>query len=303
MKYKDWLTEWLTYHVKPVTKKRTYEKYCMTARKHISPKLGEYDMLELSARVLQRFTVELSESGLSSNTVNGIVSILKLSLKRAVAFGAASAQYSDAVSRPKAREKRVECFGKDEQRKLERYIIESKREKLLGIVLCLYTGLRIGELLALTWDDIDLTGGIMRISHSCHDEWASGHYVKVIDTPKTANAYRSVPIPAPLLPRLKEHRRRAVGLFVIQGDAEYGAQVRSYQRTFELVLKRIGLPHKGFHALRHTFATRALEVGMDVKTLSEILGHGDPAVTLKRYVHSMLEHKKEMMNKVGKLLQ
>ena len=86
------------------------------------------------------------------------------------------------------------------------------------------------------------------------------------------------------------------------GRSEYGAQVRSYQKTFELLLKRLRIPHKGFHSLRHTFATRALECGMDVKTLSEILGHKNPTITLKRYAHSMMEHKAEMMNRLGKLL-
>lgn len=78
--------------------------------------------------------------------------------------------------------------------------------------------------------------------------------------------------------------------------------MRSYQRTFEILLKKLGIAHKGFHALRHTFATRALEVGMDVKTLSEILGHQNPTITLQRYAHSMIEHKTEMMNKVGRFL-
>jgi integrase len=79
--------------------------------------------------------------------------------------------------------------------------------------------------------------------------------------------------------------------------------MRSYQRTFESLLIKLNIPHKGFHALRHTFATRALECGMDVKTLSEILGHKNPTITLNRYVHSLLEHKTEMMNRLGKLLQ
>ena len=78
--------------------------------------------------------------------------------------------------------------------------------------------------------------------------------------------------------------------------------VRSYQRSFELLLKKTGIQRKGFHALRHTFATRAIECGMDVKSLSEILGHKNPTVTLNRYVHSLMEHKRAMMDKLGKIL-
>lgn len=302
MKYKEWLEEWLTLYVKPVAKERTYEKYRAQVRNHIAPKLGEYELEELTAQVLQKFTVELTDAGFASNTVNSIISVIKSSVKRAVILGITTVQCTDAIVRPKTKEKQVECFSKDEQRKIERYITESGKDKLFGILLCLYTGLRIGELLALTWKDIDLNRGVMSISQSCRDTWKNGKYLKICETPKTDNAYRVVPIPKTLLPKMKELRRKSDCEYIISGKSEYGAEVRSYQKTFEGLLQRLNIPHKGFHALRHTFATRALEVGMDVKTLSEILGHGNPAITLKRYAHSMLEHKTEMMNRVGKLL-
>lgn len=103
------------------------------------------------------------------------------------------------------------------------------------------------------------------------------------------------------MPYLRQIKRRAKSEFVI-ADGDKPVFVRSYQRTFELLLKKLKIKRKGFHALRHTFATRALECGMDVKTLSEILGHKNATVTLNRYVHSMLEHKTQMMNRLGKLL-
>lgn len=302
MKDKDWLNEWLKWYVKPATKFRTYKKYKRQIEIHILPALGEYELHELTATVLQRFTVDLSEKGLSANTVNGIISVLKSSLKRAVALGIAEKEYTDCIVRPKQREKQVECFSKDEQRKIEQYIYEKKKTKLFGILLCLYTGLRIGELLALTWNDVDLQKGVISVSKSCHDGWKNGAYVKIVDTPKTLCSDRVIPLPKQLLSKMKEHRKQSAGEFVVGGRSEYGAQVRSYQKTFELLLKRLNIPHKGFHSLRHTFATRALECGMDVKTLSEILGHKNPTITLKRYAHSMMEHKAEMMNRLGKLL-
>lgn len=150
MKYKDWLNEWITYYVKPATKGRTCEKYRKQIENHISPKLGEYELEELSAQVLQRFTVELFEKGLAANTVNSVISVLKSSIKRAAVLGVTNVQCTDAIVRPKAKEKQVESFTKNEQRKIEQYIAESKKDKLFGVLLCLYTGLRIGELLALT---------------------------------------------------------------------------------------------------------------------------------------------------------
>ena len=302
MNYKNWLNEWLTYYVKPTTKERTYKKYLRQIENYIIPQLGKYEVDNLSAHILQKFTVELSGNGLAANTVNGIISVLKSSLKRAVVLGITQAQFADAIVRPKSREKQVESFNKEEQRKIEQYISDSKKDKLFGIILCLYTGLRIGELIALQWVDIDFTKGILFISKSCHDNWENGQYIKVIDTPKTECSERIIPVPKQLLARLRELKKKTASEYIIQGKSDYGAEVRTYQRTFENLLIKLEIPHKGFHALRHTFATRALEVGMDVKTLSEILGHKNPTITLKRYAHSMLEHKTEMMNRVGTLL-
>lgn len=163
--------------------------------------------------------------------------------------------------------------------------------------MCLYAGLRIGELIALQWKDIDLQKGLLTISRSCHDT-SSGI---VFDEPKTATSHRVIPLPKQLLPKLKSIKKSSNSDFVVSvgGNA---VSVRSYQRSFELLLKRQNIVHRGFHSLRHTFATRALECGMDVKTLSEILGHKNPTVTLNRYAHSLLEHKAAMMNRLGKLL-
>lgn len=302
MNYKQWLGEWLELYVKPATKSGTYKKYRRQAEVRILPALGEFELHELTATVLQRFAAELSESGLSANTVNGVITLIKTSLKRAVQVGVAEKEFSSAIVRPRGREKQVDCFTKDEQRKIERYISAKKQPRFFGVVLTLYTGLRIGELLALAWRDVDLKNGTLTVQKTCQDSWQNGRYIKVLGAPKTDCSSRVIPLPKQLLPHMKALKKSAKSDYVIEGKNEHGAGIRSYQNSFDLLLKRLKLPHKGFHALRHTFATRALECGMDIKTLSEILGHKNPTVTLKRYAHSLLEHKAEMMNKVGKLL-
>lgn len=302
MKYNDWLKEWLDYYVKPTTKERTYNKYSRQAQNYIIPQLGEYEIDDLSARILQKFTVELADSGLAANTVNGIIAVLKSSLKRAVVLGVAKNDFTKGITRPKLREKKIDCFDLHEQRKIENYIQSSKDKKLFGVLFCLYTGLRIGELLALKWEDIDLQKGILTVSKTCMDAWRNGRYVKILLPPKTETSNRTIPIPKQLLPKIKELKKASDCEFFICGRDKYGSQVRSYQKTFDRLLNKLKIPHKGFHSLRHTFATRALECGMDVKTLAEILGHKNPTVTLNRYAHSLLEHKADMMNKLGKLL-
>ena len=174
---------------------------------------------------------------------------------------------------------------------------------MFGVVLCLYTGLRIGELLALEWSDIDFQKGIISVSKSCHDgKDENGKFARITDTPKTETSEREIPFPKQLIPYLRNLKKDSKSVYVVASDSDKLISVRAYQRSFELFLKRIHIPHKGFHSLRHTFATRALECGMDVKTLSEILGHKNANVTLNRYVHSLMEHKREMMNRLGKLL-
>lgn len=303
MKYKEWLEKWQLFYVKPYVKERTYQKYKSQIRLHIVPRLGEYQMENLTAIILQEFILSLTEKGLSANTINGVVTVIKISLKKAVAIEIINKQYTDCIQRPKARAKQVQCFSLKEQRRMEMYIIQKNKSKLFGVILCFYTGLRIGELLALKWSDIDFQKSFLKITKSCYDTWIDGQYVKKIETPKTLSAERIIPIPKSVLSILKSLRRSSVEEYIISGECVHGISVRSYQKTFERLLKRLGIPHKSFHSLRHTFATRALECGMDVKTLSEILGHKNPTVTLNRYAHSMFEHKKEMMNKVGKLLK
>ena len=302
MKYEFWLKEWLRLYVKPYVKERTYDKYVKQVDLHITPLLGDYNMEDLTATVLQDWLVKLQDSGLSPNTVNSIISRLKDSLKKAVISGVITKEYSGNIIRPKSREKQVDCFSKAEQKKIEQYVQTKQKPKLYGFLLCLYTGLRIGELLALTWKDVDLINGKISVNKSCHDVWANGKYVKVIDTTKTESSERIIPLPKQLLPLIRELKKNSDCNYVIDGKSEYGAQVRSYQKTFDRLLNKLSILHKGFHSLRHTFATRALECGMDIKSLSEILGHKNPNITLKRYAHSLYEHKADMMNKIGRIL-
>ena len=121
-------------------------------------------------------------------------------------------------------------------------------------------------------------------------------------SPKTVSSIRIIPFPKQLAPFLKKIYKFRKSNYVIS-DGENYVSIRSYQRSFELLQKKINIPQRGFHTLRHTFATRALECGMDVKTLSEILGHKNVTVTLNRYVHSLPEHKKAMMNRVGDFIE
>lgn len=304
MLYKNWLNEWLENYIKPNNKSRTYERYKQLIEKHIVDNLGDYELNNITPLILQHFITSLLQNGnkrtnkgLSANTVNCLISVLQNSLKTANMLCYTQNYIADKIVRPKITEKQVSCFNTYEQQKIESYILKSKKKKLYGIVLCLYTGLRIGELLALEISDIDFNKGFMYISKTCHDT-PNG---RIVEAPKTATSNRIIPLPKQILNIVKELKNNSKCKYLI-ADLDKPISVRSYQRSFELLLKKLKIEHKGFHSLRHTFATRALECGMDVKTLSELLGHKNPNITLNRYVHSMLEHKQDMMSKLCKNL-
>ena len=304
MKYIDWLVQWIENYIRPSVKVRTYERYKLIIEQHIKDKIGGVELSDLSPLILQPLITELLQNGnkktgkgLSANSVNAVISVIQSSLKTAHLLGLTDEYTADKLKRPKLKEKPVECFALAEQKQIEQAILNGKKDKLYGIILCLYSGLRIGELMALQWSDIDFVKGVLTVSKSCHD----GKDGLIIDEPKTATSRRMIPLPKQLLPMMKALKRRSVSPFVVSASGN-PVSVRSYQRSFELLLKKLKIPHKGFHSLRHTFATRAIECGMDVKTLSEILGHKNPTITLNRYAHSLMEHKADMMNRLGKLL-
>lgn len=307
MKYKEWLNEWLSNYVKITLKHRTFIEYSSIVFGHIVPFLGDFEMEELTARTVQNFVNEMIKNGnlkngkgLSSSSVNLIINVLKKSVYSAYNFGLIDNYFVDKISRPKTYEKSVECFTKNEQRQIIGAVTKKTNDPFIGILITLYTGLRLGELLALEWGDIDFVRGMININKSCHDGKCDGKsFGRIIDTPKTFSSNRIIPIPKQIIPLLKKMKQDCKCKNVISDNGDTIA-VRTYQRRFSVLLQGLGIKHRGFHSLRHTFATRALECGMDVKTLSEILGHKSPTITLNRYVHSMIDHKKDMMNLVGK---
>lgn len=305
MKYNEWLGVWLENYIKPSVKQKTYNIYFQMIEKHINPTIGGYFLEDLTPMILQTFVTRLlnegnlkTHKGLAVSTVNLIVTIIQSSLKTAFMLGEAKEYVADKIKRPRLTQKSVSCFSVAEQKKIEQAV--SAQDKMFGVVLSLYTGLRIGELLALTWQDIDFQRGLLSVSKTCYDGKTESGFGQIVDEPKTQSSKRVIPIPKQLLHALKELKRINKSDYVISSGGK-PITVRSYQRGFELLLARLGISHKGFHSLRHTFATRALECGMDVKTLSEILGHKNATITLNRYAHSLLEHKTDMMNKLGKL--
>ncbi len=310
MKYNEWLNEWLEYYVKPTSKQKTYQRYREIVASHVTEKLGDMELSEITPIILQKFITELSYSGnlktgkgLAPNSVNLSIAVIQNSLKCAYSIGQITEYTASKIKRPRIKEKQITCFTKAEQRKIEQAILNGKKKKMYGVLICLYTGLRIGELLALEWGDVDLRKELIYVRKTCCDgKDGNGNFTRITCSPKTDSSERCVPVPKQLISVLKVMKKSGIPPYVVSSYSGKPLYVRAYQRSFQLLLKRLNIERKGFHSLRHTFATRALECGMDVKTLSEILGHKSATVTLNKYAHSMQEHKKAMMNKLGKML-
>lgn len=311
MKAKELLNEWLEIFTKERVKKQTYSRYKSLIDLHILPELGESDICELNRIKIQEMinhkmhngNIRNSGAALSSNTVNLILTVLRLAFEYGCDMGYLDANPCERIKRIPDTSKTVEAFTVEEQIKLENTIERTSDKRFFGIVLCLYTGLRIGELLALEWNDINLETGIICVNKTVYrDKDENGNWGLIIDTPKTKSSKREIPIPVHLLRFVIEQRDKSKGNFVVENKNGERMSIRSYQYMFESLTKKSKVRKLNFHALRHTFATRALESGVDVKTLSEIMGHKNASVTLNRYVHCMMDTKVKMMNKIPRFV-
>lgn len=302
MKLKELLELWLERYMKHTIKIRTYNRYKSICELHLIKDLGEYELEELKPNVLQDFLLKKIDDHYSTNTIKGIVSVLKQALRLAITLEFVDKEYCSNLKMPSSEEKEISVFTKKEQQVIESFCLNHKKRNYIGIVICLYTGIRLGELLALTWDDIDFNSNLLTINKTSYSAKVDGKTQIIVDKPKTKKSNRVIPIPNQLVKLLKIIKKESNSKYVITTRNSGMVGNRSYQRTFKFILKKVNVPYRNFHSLRHTFATNAIELGMDVKTLAEILGHTNAMITLNRYSHSLLNYKIEMMNKLGKNL-
>ena len=302
MKLKELLELWLERYMKHTIKIRTYNRYKSICELHLIKDLGEYELDELKPNVLQDFLLKKIDDHYSTNTIKGIVSVLKQALRLAITLEFVDKEYCSNLKMPSSEEKEISVFTKKEQQVIESFCLNHKKRNYIGIVICLYTGIRLGELLALTWDDIGFNSNLLTINKTSYSAKVDGKTQIIVDKPKTKKSNRVIPLPNQLVKLLKIIKKESNSKYVITTRNSGIVGNRSYQRTFKFILKKVNVPYRNFHSLRHTFATNAIELGMDVKTLAEILGHTNAMITLNRYSHSLLNYKIEMMNKLGKNL-
>lgn len=295
----EWFNRWLT-TLKTRIKESTYFIYKRYVDNHINPFFANIPLNKLSKDMLQQFVN--SKSDLSPATVKDIFTFLRSGLQAAEKEFHLPRLYEDVVL-PKAAPQSLRVFSKTEQQRIERYIAVSDNPNHIGVLICLYTGLRIGELCALRWEDVNFEQGTLAVRRTIQriaDDINGGTKI-VVSTPKSVSSARQIPLPTFILQKLKNHKERFCKCeYVLHIDGK-PIEPRTYQYMFQSLLKNAGIAKAKFHTLRHTFSTRALELGFDIKTLSEILGHASASVTLKIYAHSLDEHKRQSMELLGTL--
>ncbi|MCD7946092.1 MAG: site-specific integrase [Clostridiales bacterium] len=300
----DLLEEWLR-SIRSSVKESTLVNYSYLAERYIAPALGDCQLSALTTEMADAFLKQLLESGrkdgrggLSPKTVGDIRSALLQAVEYAGSRGYPCGVKGRVFS-PKAPKKPIRVLSHSEQEKLEIAVYRSDAPERLGILLALYCGLRIGEVCALQWGDLNLEDDTLFVSKTVMriqniSKGADTRTRLVITLPKTDTAVRTVPIPAFLTGYLREYERGA-DTYVLTGTSEFMEPRRCLGR-YKRFLNKAGLDPLTFHTLRHTFATRCVEKGMDAKSLSEILGHSDVKTTLQRYVHPSMELKKTQVN-------
>lgn len=285
---------------KKYVKKSTYAAYQLLIQNHIKPYFG--DLYEVNEEKIQQFVFDKLDAGLSEKTIRDIIIVLKMILKFGIKNGYLEYVQIDAKFPSKQEKKDLDVLSKADQKKFMEHLRNNFTFKNLGIFICLSTGMRIGEICGLRWCDVDTAEGVIKVRHTLQRiyiiEGETRHTELLLDTPKTANSVRDIPMSSELLKMLKSLNKVVnENYYVISNDIK-PIEPRTYRNYYKKLCKQLDLPELKFHGLRHSFATRCIESKADYKTVSVLLGHSNISTTLNLYVHPNKEQKKKTIDKM-----
>lgn len=279
-------------------KPSSYSRYDHIIHQHILPELGAIQLQELTEETVTLFLQRLQKRGLSAKSARDIAVLLKSILKIAAKRHHCTCPGLGTVL-PAYREKRTDVFTAHEISTLARQALSAPDMTGLAILLALNTGLRLGELCALKKSDVDIQSGVLRIERTVQRIETHEGTRLVIQPPKSENSRRCVPLPSDMLALLqKEIKRLPADAFLLTGSTQRPMEPRTMQYRYKAYLLRCGIRYRNFHTLRHTYATRCMECGVDTKSISEMLGHADVRITLRTYVHSSMTHKRQIIQSI-----
>ena len=277
-------------------KESTVSRYRYVVRQYIQPQLGAAPLYALTEQRVADFYRKLQEQGLSAKSTRDIGVLLRAILRKASKHGCFCTGLNAEL--PAYRKRQVEIFTEPEILRLAHHIVNEPDLTGLGVLLTLNSGLRLGELCALRWSDIDLHAGFLRVEREVQRLYEKGHTRLVVQPPKSESSRRRIPLPADMLSLLAAYKSKHAGDTCLLTGTSILPEPRTVQNRYKSLLKRAGVPYRNFHALRHTYATRCIEQYVDVKSVSEMLGHSDVRITLQTYVHVSLSHKQQAVQSI-----
>ena len=300
--------QWL-YSVRQGVKESTFSHYQYTLRHYLLPVFGNFKMTALDEKILEQGFLEVitptagKQKPLGTAMAQECLSMLRRICKYSAHFHIIR-PLEISVKLPQKKFKEFLPFTIDEQKKLQTFVINSPTPRRIGLLLGFQLGLRIGEICGLKWGDFNLSTGTVTISRTVNRiSCGNGHTKVVVQSPKTENSNREIPLPKFLIQILKPLSQKfGSETWFLSGNEEKPVEPRCYRKSIHSYLKKAGVHQANPHMLRHTFATTCLQAHCDIKTLSELLGHANAAITLKRYVHSDMEQKQKEINRIFQCL-
>lgn len=289
---------------RPYVKQSTMAAYLLILENHLLPAFGEND--SLPEQSVQSFVLEKIECGLSVKSIKDILIVLKMVMKFGVKNEWMNYYEWDIKYPTNSANKELEVLSVSNHRKILDHIQSHFTFTGLGIYISLSTGLRIGEICALKWNDINITEGTITVSRTIERiymvEGEKKHTELVISSPKTRNSCREIPMSKELLAIVKPLKKIVNDDFYVLTNDEHPTEPRTYRNYYNGLMEKLGIPKLKYHGLRHSFATRCIEAGCDYKTVSVLLGHSNISTTLNLYVHPNMEQKKRCITKMFKSL-
>lgn len=286
------------------------QRYEYLINTHILPELGGLKASQINASRINTFLAQKLSNGrvnsdkeLSPSYVNSIAIIIKSAIDYAIAEQICP-PLKTRIYKPKIIKNELKILNSEEQAAIEKYTRNNLNATGIGVIISLYSGLRIGEICALTWDDIDLDNQILHVRHTIarvkNEKNRTTKTALIIDEPKTKASKRDIPISTSLMNYIIEYKKNTVSKYLVSENLQF-ISPRTFEYRYHRLLDSCGVKSINFHALRHTFASRCVEAGVDIKSLSEILGHQDSSITLNTYVHTSMAQKRAQLDKLSSI--
>ena len=298
---------------RPFLKESSYAHYVELAEHYIEPYVGKLNFEDLDSNKAGEYVSRLKtcgktsgKGGLSDKTIRDICSLLKSVYYFAPENGDCPSDIRfPRLTLAKPSRMKSQVLAASHQKQLEAYLTANMSPENLGIILCLYTGMRIGEICALKWSDVDFESCLVNVNRTVlrirntEKRGKQPKTVIVTGTPKTETSQRVIPVPKAIGRLLKSEGKQMPGDYYVATCSNHLMEPRRYYEKYKQILRKCGITTDyTFHALRHTYATRCIESGIDPKVVSELLGHSSVTITLNRYVHPTMELKKRCVERL-----